>query len=79
MREPDELIVALADEAATRAAGAALARALERSGSDGVLVTLAGELGSGKTTLVRGLLEAMGVAGPVRSPTFTLLESYAIG
>jgi len=79
MREPDELSVALRDEAATRAAGAALAAALSSAGGAGVLVTLAGELGSGKTTLVRGLLAALGVAGPVRSPTFTLLESYPAG
>jgi tRNA threonylcarbamoyladenosine biosynthesis protein TsaE len=70
--------VALADEAATRLAGARLARALA-SVEGGVFVTLAGELGAGKTTLTRGLLEAVGVTGPVRSPTYTLVESYVAG
>jgi tRNA threonylcarbamoyladenosine biosynthesis protein TsaE len=79
MREPGELSVALADERATRAAGAALAAALGAAAVDAALVTLAGELGAGKTTLVRGLLAAVGVTGPVRSPTFTLLESYPAG
>jgi tRNA threonylcarbamoyladenosine biosynthesis protein TsaE len=40
------------------------------------LVTLEGELGTGKTTLVRGLLRAFGVRGAVTSPSFTLVQSY---
>jgi tRNA threonylcarbamoyladenosine biosynthesis protein TsaE len=40
------------------------------------LVTLEGELGTGKTTLVRGLLRALGVRGAVTSPSFTLAQSY---
>jgi tRNA threonylcarbamoyladenosine biosynthesis protein TsaE len=79
MREPGRLSVLLADEAATRAAGAALARALEAAGEEARFVALSGELGAGKTTLVRGLLGALGIAGPVRSPTYTLLESYEAG
>ena len=42
------------------------------------MIGLTGELGAGKTTLVRGILRALGVAGTVRSPTFTLLESYSV-
>jgi tRNA threonylcarbamoyladenosine biosynthesis protein TsaE len=77
VREPGELIRRLPDEAATRAAGAELARALATGADAGAFVTLAGDLGAGKTTFVRGLLAAIGVAGPVRSPTYTLVESYA--
>jgi len=43
-----------------------------------MVVTLQGELGTGKTTLVRGLLRARGISGAVKSPTFTLVEHYSI-
>ena len=79
MREPGRLTLALGDESATRAAGAALAAALGAIDPPAIFITVAGELGAGKTTLVRGLLEALGIAGPVRSPTYTLIESYAAG
>jgi tRNA threonylcarbamoyladenosine biosynthesis protein TsaE len=66
----------LADETATMRAGAALAQALPDLSRDGLLVALSGELGSGKTTLARALLRALGVQGAVKSPTFTLVEPY---
>ena len=52
----------------TEAAGAALAGRLTR----GDVVLVSGELGSGKTTFVRGACRALGVVGPVTSPTFTI-------
>jgi tRNA threonylcarbamoyladenosine biosynthesis protein TsaE len=52
----------------TEAAGAALASRL----SPGDVVLVSGELGSGKTTFVRGACRALGVEGPVTSPTFTI-------
>ena len=62
----------LADEAATLALGAELAGWGLRS----ELVLLHGDLGAGKTTVVRGYLRALGHRGAVKSPTYTLLESY---
>lgn len=62
----------LADEAATLAFGAQLARGL----APGMTVYLEGDLGAGKTTLVRGMLRALGYQGRVRSPTYTLAETY---
>lgn len=79
MPQPERLTRTLADEDATTAAGAALAAALTAGAPEGAFVSLAGELGAGKTTLVRGLLRALGVTGAVRSPTYTLLETYAPG
>jgi tRNA threonylcarbamoyladenosine biosynthesis protein TsaE len=64
----------LADAAATERVGAAVARAL----SGGMVVTLAGDLGTGKTTLVRGLLREAGWTAPVKSPTYTLVEYYPL-
>lgn len=64
------------DAAATHELGARLARALDVTVNVPLLVGLEGELGTGKTTFVRGFLHALGVAAPVRSPTYTLLEEY---
>lgn len=67
--------VYLPDEAATVAAGRELGRLLEGRG----LVTLQGNLGGGKTTLSRGLIQSLGHQGAVKSPTYTLVEPYEIG
>lgn len=64
----------VADAAAMESLGGALARAL----TGGLAVHLRGELGAGKTTLVRGLLHGLGHSGSVRSPTYTLVEPYEL-
>jgi tRNA threonylcarbamoyladenosine biosynthesis protein TsaE len=56
----------------TEAMGARLAADL----APGDVVTVAGELGAGKTTFVRGACRALGVAGPITSPTFTIGHRY---
>ncbi|MFT3847786.1 MAG: tRNA (adenosine(37)-N6)-threonylcarbamoyltransferase complex ATPase subunit type 1 TsaE [Propionivibrio sp.] len=64
----------MSDEAATNAFGQALAPLL----APGMVVWLDGDLGAGKTTLVRAVLRAFGHAGPVKSPTYTLVEVYVV-
>ncbi|MBN8759739.1 MAG: tRNA (adenosine(37)-N6)-threonylcarbamoyltransferase complex ATPase subunit type 1 TsaE [Thiobacillus sp. 65-69] len=64
----------LADEAATLDFGAQLGREL----TPGLCLYLEGDLGAGKTTLVRGMLRALGHAGRVKSPTYTLAETYEL-
>ena len=64
----------LASEQTTLALGAALAA----GALPGRVLFLSGDLGAGKTTLVRGLLRALGWAGRVKSPTYALVELYAL-
>lgn len=81
---PDGFVF-LPDEAATKSAGRALGRALgavlgaepgPRHAGGAMIVGLAGGLGAGKTTLARAALRELGVAGTVRSPTYTIAEPY---
>jgi tRNA threonylcarbamoyladenosine biosynthesis protein TsaE len=71
--EPSVSVVDTASAEQTEALGAQLASRLRA----GDVVLLTGELGSGKTTLVRGIARALGVRGPVTSPTFTIGQRYA--
>jgi len=68
----------LPDTAATESLGTALAHAFVAAGRGTAVLHLRGELGAVKTTCVRSLLRALGVGGPIRSPTYTLIEVYPL-
>jgi len=55
-----------------------LGRALAHTRPAQAVVHLQGDLGAGKSTLARALLRALGVQGPIRSPTYTLIERYPL-
>ena len=64
----------LQDAAATERLGLAMAETRPARG----IVHLHGDLGAGKSTLARAMLRALGVAGAIRSPTYTLVERYPL-
>lgn len=66
--------ITLSSQQQQEAFGAALAAVLPRQ----AVIFLVGELGAGKTTLVRGILRGFGWTGAVKSPTYTLLEPYEL-
>ncbi|MEO6104825.1 MAG: tRNA (adenosine(37)-N6)-threonylcarbamoyltransferase complex ATPase subunit type 1 TsaE [Pseudoxanthomonas sp.] len=68
------MLLQLANTAITEALGRALAATRPAQ----AVVHLQGDLGAGKSTLARALLRALGVEGAIRSPTYTLVERYAI-
>ena len=69
----------LASEEETVAAGRRLARALRDAADERLVVYLCGDLGAGKTTFARGVLQGLGYSGRVPSPTYTLVEPYELG
>lgn len=70
---------ALAFEAIDETALQTLASRLAPAARAGGVIHLAGELGAGKTTFARALLQALGVGERVKSPTYSLIESYRVG
>jgi tRNA threonylcarbamoyladenosine biosynthesis protein TsaE len=76
MSQSTSIKLSVASAAAMRELGTALGDALLASTGTAQCVAIEGDLGAGKTTLVSGVLFAAGIAGPVRSPTYTLIEPY---
>jgi tRNA threonylcarbamoyladenosine biosynthesis protein TsaE len=66
----------LSDESETLKMGAAIMQAIDKIELAEIEVHLSGNLGAGKTTLVRGILQDNGWQGPVTSPSYTLCEEY---
>ena len=74
----ESLSVHLPDAAATAELGARVARALVTAAPDSLVLNFEGELGAGKTAMIRGLLAGLGHQGRVPSPTYTLVEPYLV-
>ncbi|MBD2742748.1 tRNA (adenosine(37)-N6)-threonylcarbamoyltransferase complex ATPase subunit type 1 TsaE [Coleofasciculus sp. FACHB-1120] len=69
------MVISLPDAGATRSLGIALGQSLPA----GSVLLLEGDLGAGKTTLVQGIGEGLGITEPIVSPTFTLINEYTQG
>ena len=75
MREPGTEILSVSSAEQMQVLGRAIGAAVDATEGT-FIIALEGELGAGKTTLVGGILRSYGVTGPVRSPTYTLIEPY---
>ncbi|MEG4804589.1 tRNA (adenosine(37)-N6)-threonylcarbamoyltransferase complex ATPase subunit type 1 TsaE [Microcoleus sp. ARI1-B5] len=70
-----KMILSLPDAEATRKLGVSLGRSIPA----GTVILLQGDLGAGKTTLVQGIAEGLGIQESIESPTFTLINEYFAG
>jgi tRNA threonylcarbamoyladenosine biosynthesis protein TsaE len=75
VREPGTEILSVGTAEQMQGLGRAVGAAVDATEGT-FIIALEGELGAGKTTLVGGILRSYGVTGPVRSPTYTLIEPY---
>lgn len=66
------VILNLSDESESQSLAKKLAHCIKAP----VVITFSGDIGTGKTTIIRALLKNMGVNSPIKSPTFSLVESY---
>jgi len=78
VREPSTEILSIGSAEQMQVLGRAIGAAVDAIEGT-FIIALEGELGAGKTTLVGGILRSYGVSGPVRSPTYTLIEPYETG
>ena len=75
MKDEQNLILFLSDEKASKQWAAKLAQQLHAP----LIITFSGDIGAGKTTIIRAMLRALGIQCAIKSPTFSLVESYSCG
>jgi tRNA threonylcarbamoyladenosine biosynthesis protein TsaE len=83
MKQPDTSsgmgsVRSVENEAAMLSLGKRIAQALMAAPDTGCIIYLQGDLGAGKTTLTRAILQNLGVTGRIKSPTYTLVEPYEL-
>lgn len=76
MMEPEDIVIETDSAEETQHLGATLGRLFSDLPDAGAIVTLAGDLGAGKTTFVQGLGKGLGVTATITSPTFVLINRY---